>query len=182
MSAIVFEGRPHLFLFGGQYENEKLSKETWLYDTVGNTWKKHLPLESPDSPIAVCQHAAAVVNRHNENFVYIFGGRSSKSQDFGLSADLFRFDIKRNNWEKLWYNKNGVSSYKLQTCGHSMVYDSIGDSLVVFGGYRINDDRNASLSSSILLYSVTYNRWTELQPSVSISTFSLFTIALSCCL
>ncbi|XP_039249986.2 multiple epidermal growth factor-like domains protein 8 [Styela clava] len=156
---------PQLLLYGGELGEEKLSSETWIYNTASNAWRKHVGYEWHDAPPALCQHTTALVHSDHRQYVYLFGGRTSNSPDEGLSSEMFRFNWEIKRWERVKYDPNGVKESMLRMAGHSMVYDMVDGSLVVFGGLRMDLLQKAVYSSSVFLYSLEFNRWAEVVAS-----------------
>jgi len=109
--------RKYMFIYGGfsQY-CENLCDDIWSYEIAyapqryfplsndlsewnrGNVWN----LITPDSatPGKRIHHSMVVDSKYE--YIYLFGGMSLDSNnEYILNNDLWRYDIKFNNWEKI---------------------------------------------------------------------------------
>lgn len=112
-----------LFIFGGVYNNEKVSNDLWSFDAVVNKWTQ-LPT-SGSIPAPVNEHSSCII----EDKLYIYGGN-----DFsGVIYDtLYVLDLHTLVWSKLM--DNGTLHGPGPRCGHSMTYMPKFNKLVIMGG------------------------------------------------
>lgn len=112
-----------IYVFGGVYNNEKVSNDLWCYDTLINKW---LQVDTTGStPLPVNEHSAVIANDH----MYIYGGN-----DFaGIIYDsLYALDLHTFKWSRLAreVSANGPGP----RCGHSVTFLPKLNKLVIMGG------------------------------------------------
>ncbi|TFY62846.1 hypothetical protein EVJ58_g3607 [Rhodofomes roseus] len=115
-ACVTFENK--IFLFGGtdcQYHYN----DTWVFDTITNTWSELTCIGFIPSPRE--GHAAALV----DDVVYVFGGRGVDGKDLG---DLGAFKISNQRW--YMFQKMGPAP--TPRSGHAMA--SMGSRVFVLGG------------------------------------------------
>ncbi|ODV76826.1 uncharacterized protein CANTADRAFT_57681 [Suhomyces tanzawaensis NRRL Y-17324] len=122
-----------IYVFGGVYNNERVSNDLWSYDALVNKWTQ-IPT-SGAVPQPVNEHSACVVN----DKLYIYGGN-----DFSgiIYNTLYVLDLHTFVWSKL---SDGELDGPGPRCGHSMTYLPKFDKFVIMGGDKndyINDDPN----------------------------------------
>lgn len=112
-----------LFVFGGVYNNEKVSNDLWSFDAVVNKWTQ-LPT-SGSVPEPVNEHSSCIIEDH----LYIYGGN-----DFsGVIYDtLYVLNLHTLVWSKLM--NTGQFHGPGPRCGHTMTYFPKYHKLVVMGG------------------------------------------------
>lgn len=112
-----------IYVFGGVYNNEKVSNDLWCYDTLINKW---LQVDTTGStPLPVNEHLAVIANDH----MYIYGGN-----DFaGIIYDsLYALDLHTFKWSRL--NKEFSANGPGPRCGHSVTFLPKLNKLVIMGG------------------------------------------------
>lgn len=112
-----------IYVFGGVYNNEKVSNDLWCYDTLINKW---LQVDTEgELPMPVNEHLAVIANDH----MYIYGGN-----DFaGVIYDsLYALDLHTFKWTRLAkeFSANGPGP----RCGHSVTFLPKLNKLVIMGG------------------------------------------------
>lgn len=123
-----------IYIFGGVYNNERVSNDLWCYDAIVNKWSQ-IPT-SGCIPAPVNEHSSCIVN----DKLYIYGGN-----DFsGVIYDtLHVLDLHTLVWSKL---VEGGADGPGPRCGHSMTYLQKFNKLVIMGGdkndYITNDPNN----------------------------------------
>ena len=133
------------FIFGGDvnYENDN---SWWMYNYSSNTWTS-----STSIPIARSDHLMVYDSTHNQ--IILFGGIDI---DHNHLYDTWIYTCSNNSWTKMKpLNQPSV------WMGHSMVYDSTHDQVILFGG--IDDAYNRNRDTWIYTYS--NNSWMEINPS-----------------
>ncbi|KAG2731669.1 hypothetical protein G9P44_005256 [Scheffersomyces stipitis] len=121
-----------IYIFGGVYNNERVSSDLWCYDSSNNKWSQ-MPTTG-NVPLPVNEHSCCIVN----DKMYIYGGN-----DFsGVIYDsLFVLDLNTYVWYKLV--ESATAQGPGPRCGHSMTYIPRFNKLVVMGGDKndyINSD------------------------------------------
>ena len=162
MSHLHYSSSDYLVVFGGILENKLYSDELWIYNMSQSSWSiRKNNLDGLLFPIA--QHAAAVVN---ESILYVFGGKVMNGSESSLSTSIFRFSFKSNSWQHVVVDAGGIPPWILRRAGHSMIYDAMSHSLIVFGGYQI-DGRSTKVKRSQQLFIFDINRsfWAEISSS-----------------
>lgn len=154
----------YLLLFGGNLGNTNFSSEFWLYNISQHSWKLFGSNLTTMTPTQL--HAAATVVSNRENYLYIYGGQKQIGNETYLSSSIYRFNWKTFYWEYVAYNPGSVSLNVLQRAGHSMVFDKVGEALVVFGGFYL-EGRNKTVKRSrhLLLFNLQSRLWTEISSS-----------------
>ena len=111
-------------LFSGEHDSYPWDKpDTWTYNSSQNTWTE---VNCTQSPPGRCNYAMAFNSR--EERVFIFGGEPDPG--VALYNDTWEFDFENKTWNQL----NLVTQPTVRT-GHSMVYDSANDAIILYGGW-----------------------------------------------
>ncbi|KAG5416771.1 KEL2 [Candida metapsilosis] len=124
-----------IYVFGGVYNNEKVSNDLWEFDVAEEKWKQIQTKGT--TPLPVNEHSACVV----DDRLYIYGGN-----DFSgvIYSSLYVLDLKSFTWYKLLESaeENGPGP----RCGHSMTYLPKYNKLIIMGGdkndYIVADPHN----------------------------------------
>lgn len=120
-----------IYVFGGVYNNEKVSNDLWCYDTITNRW---LQLSTTGlAPLPVNEHSAVIANDR----LYLYGGN-----DFaGIIYDtLYCLDLHSLHWTRL--AKDVSAGHPGPRCGHTMTFLPNLNKIVIMGG-----DKNDYVSS-----------------------------------
>lgn len=126
-----------LYVFGGVYNNEKVSNDLWCFDSNANKWQQLLTLG--DIPFPVNEHSACLV----ADRLYVYGGN-----DFsGVIYDtLYCLNLQSMKWSKL--PKDLCENAPGPRCGHSMTFLPKLNKLLIMGGdkndYIYSDPKNYS--------------------------------------
>jgi len=131
------EAADRVILFGGLG-----SGDTWAYDFASNAWKDMAP---PTSPSARLYHAMAYDKKTAR--VILFGGAGTGEQPLG---DTWSYDYRANTWTEL-----RPQTAPSARAWHSMAYDAVGGSIVLFGG---GTDR-AHFGADTWIYDPARNAW-----------------------
>lgn len=124
-----------IYVFGGVYNNEKVSNDLWEFDVEMEKWQQ---IQTNGTiPLPVNEHSACVV----DDRLYIYGGN-----DFSgvIYSNLYVLDLKTFTWYKLLESaeENGPGP----RCGHSMTYLPKYNKLIIMGGdkndYIVADPHN----------------------------------------
>lgn len=120
-----------LYVFGGVYNNEKVSNDLWCFDIVSSRWNQITT--TGNLPLPVNEHSACITN----DCLYIYGGN-----DFSgiIYNSLYVLNLHTLVWSKLI--PNGEVNSPGARCGHSMSYIPSLNKLIVMGG-----DKNDYVSS-----------------------------------
>ncbi|KAK6455979.1 uncharacterized protein RJT20DRAFT_145221 [Scheffersomyces xylosifermentans] len=112
-----------IYIFGGVYNNEKVSSDLWSFDAGDKKWTQLTT--TGNIPLPVNEHSACIVN----DKLYVYGGN-----DFsGVIYDtLFVLDLQTLVWSKL--TEVGGLDGPGPRCGHSMTYLPKYNKLVIMGG------------------------------------------------
>uniref|UniRef100_A0A0K2SV94 Multiple epidermal growth factor-like domains protein 8 n=1 Tax=Lepeophtheirus salmonis TaxID=72036 RepID=A0A0K2SV94_LEPSM len=137
-------------LFGGKDNHHIPSSQVWVYNVSTHSWKRM----EKDMPIPLSSHAVARVNET----LYIFGG----SGVFGeFSSSMFTLQLSDWTWKTV-EPRNGKMT-DLRVTGHSLVYHSGSESLILFGGLVADLARFSRLSDRIWVYDIKKRKWSELE-------------------
>lgn len=112
-----------IYVFGGVYNNEKVSNDVWCFDTLINKW---LQLNTTgDVPLPVNEHSAVIVGDH----LYVYGGNDFSG---AIYDTLHSLDLHSLKWSKL--SKDLSVDGPGARCGHSITYIPKLNQLVIMGG------------------------------------------------
>lgn len=167
-------GADYFLVYGGLTSENKLNKDLWVYNIESDVWSVH----SPETPPAhgVYQHASSVVptskkvanteeGANQQKYLYVFGGKyESRGGQTQLSSDMYRFDWASKTWEKVNSTANGIRKVELARAAHSMVYDAVSHSLVVYGGFVMGFNKYGQRSAAeyddtVLMFSLETSQW-----------------------
>jgi uncharacterized protein (TIGR03437 family) len=134
-----------LFLFGGQDVTAR--NDVWVYSVDAGVWRELSP--AGDKPAPRFGHTLNYdpVRRR----LILFGGQAT-----GFFSDLWAYDIAANRWSQLAPDGAGPS----RRYGHSGVYDSVRDRVIVSHGFT---DRGRF--DDTWAYSLAQSRWDNLSPA-----------------
>lgn len=124
-------------LFGG------MNAETWIYDYLSNSWNQVFPETQPPS-----KDSHAMVYDAVSQKVILFGGfTEGKAGD-----DFWAYDYLTNTWTELNPTLKPLARY-----GHTMVYDSTNQKVILFGG-----NSRTGYKDDTWAYDYPTNTWTEM--------------------
>lgn len=140
----------HLLLFGGNDGSQgfAMTNELWSYDIGGGNWTKLDPAGTRPDPRE--QPAVAFAPERQEMFV--FGGVIGDKTD--VVNDLWVYRAESNQWVRLQPSGSTPPARK----GHTMIWDSQEQRLLVYGGWNSLDPRFRDLWQ----YDPEENRWREI--------------------
>ncbi|CAK7895944.1 kelch repeat-containing protein 1 [[Candida] anglica] len=121
-----------IYVFGGVYNNEKVSNDLWCFDAIINKWTQIATTGAV--PLPVNEHSSCMVN----DKMYIYGGN-----DFsGVIYDtLYVLDLHSLVWSKL--TEQGEINGPGPRCGQSITYLQSYKKLLIMGG-----DKNDYIDSN----------------------------------
>lgn len=125
--------------------------DTWIYDATANTWTQIRPPSAP-SPR---DNAPLAYDSESDRIILVAGAISGKNY---APRETWAFDMNTMTWTMM---KTQGPAYRF---GHSMVYDSKADRMIVFGGY--NNEKSLVLNDT-WAYDYNTDTWTEMKPAVS---------------
>lgn len=147
-SAMVYDtDRNEIIMFGGWSTRD--NADTWTYDPVADTWAS---LQSFDTPPAA-RHSHSMVYDSARARVLLFGGYG-----VGYLSDLWEYDPAAGVWTEL----HPAGTSPAARIGQAMVYDSVRDKVILFGGQLIGGVDNDTWE-----YDRSTNEWTRIYPSGS---------------
>ena len=164
-------------LFGGATESPSYHTDTWVYDYNNNTWYNM-------SPTVV---GGTMEGRGEFGMVYdsaadrtiLFGGVTSNSE---LLHESIGGTWAYNYNENTWYNASPADDGTLlDRHGHSMVYDSVADRAILFGGvYKRRPETWIDLNDTWIFVADVINltatiTWTTDEPSDSVVSYGTTT-------
>jgi hypothetical protein len=140
--ALTYDSRSdRIILFGGGGERGVALDDTWAYDYNSNTWTNITPIIKP---IAVAFNSLAYDSESDRTI--LFGGWISGIR---YSNDTWAYDYNNNTWT------NMNPSLKPSNRGSSvMVYDSVSDRIILFGGGQPKARNNETW-----MYDFNTNAW-----------------------
>ena len=139
-------------IFGGEYFDGATSKcfdHTLRFRLLQPTTREWKKISSQNSPPPRCAHAACTTPTH----VYIFGGEFSTAWRFHHYNDLWRLDLKTNQWQ----NMPSIGGPSPRS-GCRMV--SWKNFLVVFGGFY-EASRGVRWFDDLYFYDLKTEKWSK---------------------
>ncbi len=113
-----------VILFGGDLDSGG-ANDTWAYDFHANTWTNLNPSSAP----SVRGYSAMAYDSAADRTI-LFGGYGLEGGDWVYLDDTWAYDFHANTWT------NVSSSFAPPArSDHGMVYDSVSDRVILFGGY-----------------------------------------------
>ncbi len=146
-SMVYDSNHDRVILFGGN--DGSADDETWVYNYTDNSWTNMNP--STPKPSARRFHSMAYDSTHDR--VVLFGG-----WDGSYDNETWVYNFTDNTWT----NMNPSSLKPSGRFGHSMVYDSTHDRMILFGGID-----GGTGGRETWVYNYTDNTWTNMNPSSS---------------
>lgn len=112
-----------IYVFGGVYNNEKISNDLWCFDALISKWIQ--VTTTGNVPPPVNEHASCIVN----DKLFVYGGN-----DFSgiIYNSLYVLDLHTLVWSKLI--EQGENNGPGPRCGHSMTYLPKFNRLLIMGG------------------------------------------------
>jgi N-acetylneuraminic acid mutarotase len=126
-SMVYDEARRQVLLFGGYAEDGTRLNDLWAYDPAANTWTE---LE-PTGSLPARRNGSSLVYSSSTGLIILFGGYHGAA----WLNDTWAYDPSANTWTELesdWEPPPGRAY-------HAMVYDSLRDSAIMFGGLTGSD-------------------------------------------
>ncbi|CAH6722113.1 kelch repeat-containing protein 1 [[Candida] jaroonii] len=123
-----------IYVFGGVYNNEKVSNDLWCFDIGSSKWNQINT--TGNIPLPINEHSACIIN----DCLYVYGGN-----DFSgiIYNSLYVLNLHSLVWSKL--TTEGEIDGPGARCGHSMTYIPTLNKLVIMGGDKndyVSDDPN----------------------------------------
>lgn len=153
------------FLFGGVEPDEEGQRtgETWVYDSIANSWAQ---LE-PTGDIPPARRKAAMAYDPKSGDVVLYGGYGAVVLYAGLGSseevkgDTWAYDPSLNAWTQTY--PNGTLGARADA---EMVYHPGCGMLILFGGTSSLESTSEELYPSTLwAYDSAANTWTRLDPA-----------------
>ena len=150
-----------VYMFGGELRGGRHSNELWMYNVITGVWRE-LASSSRIKPLPVASHTLTSVN---DEYLYLYGGRTSSSE---ILATMYRINVTTTTtnedddlqWEEVLpaYGNSQLRAL----AGHTTVFHDVSQSLYVFGGFHPDDGRSVRLRSDLHVFNVKDNVWTTL--------------------
>jgi phage terminase large subunit-like protein len=137
-----------ILLFGG-YSSSLPLNQTWVYDTLNNSWNQVMPARSPPA-----RSYLSMATIWNDDKVILFGGKDS---NWNYLDDTWIYDLSENQWILL-----NLSTHPSARIGHGMASVRGASKVVLFGG---NDKADTWIFDT-----VTY-QWAEANPTGNIPPY-----------
>ncbi|EDO43458.1 predicted protein, partial [Nematostella vectensis] len=142
-----------LLVFGGD-TGTGLSNELWQFNLTSRLWAQ-LAVSDPNTPPPVVDHTANIVG----DKLYVYGGRTANTS---FSSAMFMYSLSPGGtWSEVVYKSGKLLS--LEVAGHSTVYHSDTNSLIVFGGFMPLGVRASERSNKLSMFHLDELVWTELK-------------------
>jgi len=142
-----------VILYGGITSSAMTAiDDVWMFDCETRDWTELLPLEVPTARYGHVMTYDASVNR----MIMAFGLNYS----VGFLDDTWSYDVPTNTWSEIDYS-GAPGNLKWS----SMVYDSIGERNILFGGCKMYPSYEAV--DDTIAFDAETNTWINLEPSLS---------------
>lgn len=112
-----------LYVFGGVYNNEKVSNDVWCFDVDANRWLQVSTTGMP--PLPVNEHSASLVGDR----MYVYGGNDFSGTIYDL---LHCLDLRLMKWLRLAADASAGGPGP--RCGHLATYLPKLHKLIIMGG------------------------------------------------
>ncbi|MFX0063632.1 MAG: Kelch repeat-containing protein [Candidatus Hermodarchaeota archaeon] len=139
-----------VILFGGHSDvsYREINNDLWMYDYNSNSWTEFSTATKP----AVRYWHAMVYDENDEKMV-LFGGWTFYSNSTEIIYDdHWTYDYALNQW-----TQNSLVLHPSARYLHSMVYDSVNQKVVLFGGYNGTEPLGDTW-----VYDVSDNMWSSM--------------------
>jgi len=127
-----------------------MNGETWIYDVTTNSWTQ---VKTPSAPSGRA-NAAMAYDAESDRIILYAGVISG---DNFAPVDTWAFDMNTKTWTQM--KAPGPANH----FGHSLVYDSKADRMILWGGWNMED--NAGLDET-WAYDYNTDTWTKMNPTV----------------
>lgn len=112
-----------IYVFGGIYNNEKVSNDLWCFDTLVSKW---LQVQTTgELPKPVNEHSACIVSE----VLYVYGGNDFSGTIYDT---LYALDLKTFHWTKL--SRELDADGPGARCGHTMSFIPKLNKIIIMGG------------------------------------------------
>jgi N-acetylneuraminic acid mutarotase len=130
-----------IVLFGGGDESKTMN-DTWVFDCTNNTWANVTFAETPSD-----RSSYSMTYDDKSDRVILFGGYHYNRTGIPIYLnDTWSYDLNHNKWKNLTPIKDPSPRFD-----HAMVYDSVKDQIILFGG------SNSMPDDDIWVYNYTKN-------------------------
>lgn len=123
-----------IYVFGGVYNNEKVSNDLWCFDAIINKWTQVTTTGAIPAPVN--EHSSCLIN----DKMYVYGGNDFSGTIYDT---LYVLDLHSLVWSKLVENDDVLLNGPGPRCGHSMTYLQTYRKLIIMGG-----DKNDYIDSN----------------------------------
>ena len=138
-----------VILFGGYNVNADLFlDDTWSYDYNNNEWTKMNPTTKPPR-----LGGPRMAYDSESDRVILFGGGTFELSADALYSDTWAYDYNTDTWVEM-----DLSIKPEAVMGHSMVYDSQSDRIILFGG----ETADRMVIGKTWAYDYNSNTWTDM--------------------
>ncbi len=134
-----------IFLFGGQDTSPR--NDLWAYSLSQRRWEE-VQTSGPRPP---ARFGHTLIFDPECQRLIVFGGQAG-----GFFSDVWAFDIVQGSWQELSGDDAGPS----RRYGHSAIYDSARDRMVISHGFT-----NAGRFDDTWAFDFTTNAWRDLSPA-----------------
>jgi N-acetylneuraminic acid mutarotase len=158
--ALAYDSKNDIvIMFGGGYDNDKSTSETWTYDFNSNTWENKTPSLSPPARLG----HELVYDVQSERVILV-GGRQDLLQNSLFYNDVWSYHYGTNTWTNVTPTINPQARWYF-----SMVYDVHADRTILFGGYTKIDWGSPifrqGFKEDTWAFDLESTTWIELNPS-----------------
>ena len=112
-----------VYVFGGVYNNEKVSNDLWVFDAINDTWTQ--VTTTGDIPPPVNEHSSCVA----DDRMYVYGGNDFQGI---IYSSLYVLDLQTLEWSLL--QSSAEKSGPGPRCGHSMTLLPKFNKILIMGG------------------------------------------------
>ena len=145
---------PYLVLFGGS-KGKVLSDGLWIMHMGRDSYMwDRLKINLP-SPSPRVYHSAVNWQKHNQHFIFFFGGKTGKVKTSNELWVLRRDEQNSWDWFPLLEDQNETSIKPSRRAQHSMF--CLKDLIIITGG---KDEENKCIKTD--LFDIKYNRWIQI--------------------
>ncbi|UCE12215.1 MAG: hypothetical protein JSV04_08410 [Candidatus Heimdallarchaeota archaeon] len=126
--AMAYDSHNQKIIFhGGSNAGAGITNSTWVYDALNNSWEEKTPPESPGRRY----HHSMVYDKTLSKCILFGGGTAPPEGGYVENlGDTWAYNYTSNSWEDVPVTNSPTPRYS-----HEMVYSSLNDQVVMFGGF-----------------------------------------------
>jgi hypothetical protein len=159
ISHMVYDSESHrIVLFGGDSTHGQLLADTWIYDTINNSWQNMNPTSHPSG-----RAVAGMAYDSKASRVILFGGANPylPFTSVRLLGDTWIYDLRTNVWTEMTPSISPSPRW-----GPLLAYDARIDRTILFSGGGFAGSAEAVYNDT-WMYDLNNNTWTPITMAIA---------------